>query len=86
MKHRKTSQAVATTGDDRRNAEAGQQRKPKNRSHNQMVLVQPTETNYADHGTPDLPPAGRGRSTDHTGKLESSEPCWISLIQLQRGN
>ena len=70
-KHRKTSQLVTTTGDDRRNAGAGQRRKPLNRSHNQMV--QQSETKHADHGTLDLPPAGLGLSTDHTRKLDSIE-------------
>ena len=53
--HRKTPQPVTATGDIGKNAGAGQLRKPINRSHNQMD--QPTETDYADHRTPDLPPA-----------------------------
>ena len=35
-KHRKTSQPITTTGDNERNAGAGQRRKPIKRSNNQI--------------------------------------------------
>ena len=62
------SQPVTTTGDNG-NAGAEHLKKPRNRPNTQ--IVQQTENRHADHGTPDLPPAGRGRSTDHTSKLDS---------------
>ena len=62
------AEPVNTTGDNGRNAGAGQRRKPVNRSH--YKTNHSTEARHADHGNPDTSATGRGRHTDHNSNLD----------------
>ena len=81
-KHRKTSQPVTghqKGGDNRRNAGAGQRRKPMmNRSHNQ------TSHSTEVHGSPDISSTGLGQSTDHNSNMDGNETSLDNLYPIAK--
>ena len=82
-KHRKTAETVTTTGDNGRNAGAGQRRKPVNRSH--YKTNHSREARHADHGDPDTSTTGRGRQTDHNSNLDGNETKSDTSLPIAEG-